>query len=81
MASINITLEEDVDIDVEEFFDQMDEEEKKEMLSLLIGSPTKVSNGDDEKFDEEVGKLIGNRWRLSVEDEETIMRIANKIVV
>ena len=81
MANINVTLEDDVDITVEEFYEEMDDSEKKEMLGLLISSAAKVSSGDDEKFDAEIGKLIGNRWRLSVEDEETIMRIANKVVV
>ena len=80
MASVNVTLEADVDINVEDFYIEMSEYEKKEMLGLLLGSRSKVSSGDDEKFDQEVSKLIGNRWRLSVEDEETIMIIANKII-
>ena len=31
-------------------------------------------------FDLHVKKLFGNGWRLSKEDEETILKIANKII-
>jgi hypothetical protein len=31
-------------------------------------------------FDVEVTKLIGNSWRLSKEDEQTILRITNKLI-
>jgi hypothetical protein len=31
-------------------------------------------------FDEQVQKLIGNSWRLSKEDEETILKITNKLI-
>ena len=31
-------------------------------------------------FDGQVKKLIGNSWRLTKEDEETILRIANKLI-
>ena len=80
MANINVTLEDDVDITVKEFYEEMDDSEKKEMLDLLRGEKRFRSGGCDEDFDQEVSKLIGNRWRLSLEDEETIMRIANKVV-
>ncbi len=32
------------------------------------------------EFDKEVSKLIGNAWRLTKEDEETILRITNKLI-
>lgn len=31
-------------------------------------------------FDLQVEKLIGNKWRLTKEDEETILRIAAKLI-
>ena len=31
-------------------------------------------------FDGQVQKLIGNSWRLTKEDEETILRITNKLI-
>jgi hypothetical protein len=30
-------------------------------------------------FDNEVSKLMGNRWRLTTEDEQTILKITNKL--
>jgi hypothetical protein len=77
MAHINVEIENDVEISVKEFYEEMDEREKEEMLELLTGKS--VSSGDDEKFDSEVMKLVGNRWRLSLEDEAAILRITNKI--
>jgi hypothetical protein len=32
------------------------------------------------EFDAQVSKLIGNAWKLTKEDEETILKIANKLV-
>jgi hypothetical protein len=34
---------------------------------------------DGDAFDEAVSKLLGNSWRLTKEDEETILLIANKL--
>ena len=38
---------------------------------------TNFLSGD---FDIAVGKLIGNSWKLTREDEEIILKIANKVV-
>ena len=35
---------------------------------------------DLDDWDEAIIKLKGNKWRLSKEDEETILRITNKII-
>lgn len=76
MPRINVEIEDDVIITVNEFFEEMDDEDIEEMKKLIdIKSP--VASND---FDESIIKLIGNSWRLSVEDEETIIKIANKIV-
>lgn len=55
MANINVTLEADVDINVEDFYYEMCEDEKKEMLGFLLGSRLKVSSGDDDIM------IIGNK--------------------
>jgi hypothetical protein len=75
MPRIEVTLEDDVNITVEEFFEEMDDEDVEEMKKL-IGMNSPVASNE---FDEDVLKLLGNSWRLSVEDEETIRKIANKI--
>jgi hypothetical protein len=77
MPRINVEIEDDVIISVKEFFEEMDEEDVEEMKKL-IGMEQRTSHHGD--FDNAVEKLIGNSWRLSREDEETIKRIANKIV-
>ena len=46
----------------------------------MIQSLKPNSDKLDSDFDTAVGKLIGNAWRLSKDDEETILKIANKIV-
>lgn len=78
MPRIEVALEDDVDISVDEFFEEMDDEDIEEMKKLIgMDSPeAKVSND----FDQDVLKLLGNSWRLSVEDEETIRKIASKII-
>lgn len=85
MPQIKVTLTEAADISVEEFFDEMDEHEREEMLDLLLErtenkSPTSRYFSDDTAFDLEARKLIGNRWRLSTEDEQTVLRITKKIL-
>lgn len=76
MAYIDVELEDSVHITVREFFRNMDDQEKEEMRSLL----KMESSLETEDFDQKVKKLIGNRWRLTLEDEETVLKIAEKIV-
>lgn len=80
MAYIDVEVEDTIDISVEEFFREMSDSEKEEMRELLGVRKQAPPSIDDEEFDKKVKKLIGNRWRLTVEDEETILKIAEKIV-
>ena len=34
----------------------------------------------DDEWNEQVNKLFNNKWRLSNEDAETILKITNKLV-
>jgi hypothetical protein len=76
MPRINVEIEDDVLITVDEFFEEMDDEDVEEMKKL-IGMESPVASND---FDNDVLKLLGNSWRLSVEDEATIRKIASKII-
>jgi hypothetical protein len=78
MPRINVEIEDDVNISVEEFFEEMDEDDVEEMKKLIGMEKRRASH--NEEFDNAAEKLIGNSWRLTREDEETIKRIANKIV-
>jgi hypothetical protein len=77
-----------IDIEIDEILYSMSSWEKQELADELYddGYVPKQMGGvhpDDAligEFDTEVTKLIGNSWRLTKEDEETILRIANKIV-
>jgi len=77
----------DVDIDVDEFLSACSDSEIKELVDALVEDghlkPGAVANStkiNNEEFDEACSNLIGNSWRLSKEDEETILQIAKKFV-
>ena len=80
MAYIDVEIEDTVDISVKKFFREMSDSEKDEMRTLLGVRKQPEPTAADDEFDNRVQKLIGNRWRLTVEDEETVLKIAEKIV-
>jgi hypothetical protein len=49
-------------------------------LEELADRGDSIQNVGSLDFDGQVQKLIGNSWRLTKEDEETILRITNKLV-
>ena len=78
----------DIDIDVDEFLDECTTDEIDEVIDWLRetgyllsikGTTTGAQSFQDENFNDAVSKLIGNRYKLSVEDEQTIMAIANRL--
>jgi phosphosulfolactate synthase (CoM biosynthesis protein A) len=76
-----------INIEIEDILWDMSDYEKQELVDDLYedGFVAKkdIQNIDGEfnEFDSAVSKLIGNSWRLSTEDEETILRIANKTIL
>ncbi len=77
-----------VDVDIDDVLWGMSSYEKQKLVDELYEDgyvpkqmggvhPDDAPTGD---FDKEVSKLIGNSWRLSKEDEETILRITNKLI-
>jgi hypothetical protein len=80
---------EDLDIEVDDFLDACSSTEIEEVIQWLKDSyclPQNVVTSEaeqsyqDTEFDGALMNLVGNRFKLSVDDEQTIMRIANKIV-
>lgn len=82
-----------IDIDIDDIISGLMSYEKQELADELYESGyapkqlqdladrlEKDSNPASYDFDGQVQKLIGNSWRLSKEDEETILRITNKLV-
>lgn len=83
-----------IDVDIDDILFEMSSYEKQDLADELYseGYIPKQMRGvhpDDVtgdvlipfgEFDRQVSKLIGNNWKLSKEDEETILKIANKLV-
>jgi len=74
------TTPDEIEVDVDDFLSACSDSEKKELVQALKDDGY-LNEGDlDNDFDIALRKLVGNSWRLSKEDEETILKIANKIV-
>jgi hypothetical protein len=78
-----------IDIEIDEILYSMSSWEKQELVDELYddGYVAKKDprydldeDGAFGDFDTQVTKLLGNSWRLSKEDEETILKITNKLI-
>ena len=75
-----------VDLDINDIMYSMTSYDKQQMADELYDDgycPTQVKQVMDEDlddWDEAILKLKGNKWRLTKEDEETILRITNKLI-
>ena len=78
-----------IDVSINDIIWGMSDYDKQELVNSLYDDgfvpeqmggvhPDDLPTG---QFDREVSKLIGNSWRLSNEDEATILRITNKIIM
>lgn len=79
----------DVDVDVDDFVGSCSDSEIKELIECLVedghlvGHPVEVATGstvEDERWNDEVSKLFNNRWKLSVEDEQRILSVTQKLI-
>jgi hypothetical protein len=75
-----------VQIDIDDIISDLSNREKQELVDRLYEdgfttvnyiSAIQPSLND---FDSNVLKLLGNDWRLSQEDVDTILNIANKLI-
>jgi hypothetical protein len=74
-----------IDIEIDDILYGMTSWEKQELADELYAdgyvAKKDVSERDiDDDWNEQVNKLFNNKWRLTKEDEETILRITNKLV-
>ena len=75
-----------IDIEIDEILWSMSSREKQELADELYDDgycPKQVKQVLDEdlnEWDEQIIKLKGNKWKLSKEDEEAILRITNKLI-
>ena len=74
-----------IDIDIEDVLYGMSDREKQELVDDLyddgyIAKKSDEAKSTDDEWNDQIGKLFNNKWRLSPEDEATILAITNKIV-
>lgn len=75
-----------IDIEIDDILYSLSSYEKQELADELYDDgycPKQVQQVMDEDlddWDEAILKLKGNKWRLSKEDEEAILRITNKLI-
>jgi len=74
-----------IDIDIDDIMYSLSSWEKQELVDELyndgyIAKKDNEARSTDDEWNAQVHKLFNNKWRLSKEDEEAILRITNKIV-
>ena len=77
-----------IDIEIDDIMYSLSSYEKQELADELYDdgyvpkqiSGTLLDSDEDSDWNISVNKLKNNQWRLSKEDEETILKITNKIV-
>jgi phosphosulfolactate synthase (CoM biosynthesis protein A) len=76
-----------IEIEIEDILWDMSDYEKQELVDELYDDgfvakkDIKNTDGEFNEWDEAVRKLYGNAWRLSKEDEQTILNITKKIIL
>ncbi len=74
-----------IDIEIDDIMYSLSSREKQELVDELYADGYIAKKDDSEKstddeWNEQVHKLFNNKWRLSNEDEETILNITKKII-
>lgn len=81
-VNVDEWIDTDIDIDVEEFFDEMDDSDKREMAALLTKAgyiEADPSTGRSSwEFDEAINKIKLNYYSLSNEDIAPIIQLAKR---
>lgn len=81
-----VEVDVDIEVDVEEFYNDCSDKEKEELAKYLIedgfipGQSNQVGedNINDIMYKEALNKLYSRRISLSLEEEEFLMNLANK---
>jgi hypothetical protein len=77
----------EIEVAVDEFLSACDSDDIADLIQTLIDdgylpkylTSSIVNSLASNEFDEAVSKLFGNHWRLTNEDTDTIMKVANKL--
>jgi hypothetical protein len=73
-----------VDVDIDDVISSLSDREVQELVDELyedgyVAKKDKSVSTDD-AWNDQIDKLFNNRWRLSEEDQKTILQITNKII-
>ena len=72
-----------VDIDVDDFYFECNDRERKELAEMLIednyASPFNGTSIEDNDLSQSVVKILQFRMQLTVEEEELIKKIGNRV--
>jgi hypothetical protein len=72
-----------IDIEIDDIMYSLSSWEKQELANELYADgyvAKKDKRNTDDEWNDQIDKLFNNKWRLSKEDEKTILRITNKLV-
>ena len=74
-----------IDIEIDDILYSLSSYEKQKLADELyedgyLAKKDDAEKSTDDEWNEKVNKLFNNKWRLSKEDEETILKITNKII-
>jgi len=83
MATFQTYTDSDVDLSVQEMYEQMSEYEKQEMLSLLTDHFSAISTEylksiDQQEYDKALENLKNRYYAINKSDEQTILSISKK---
>lgn len=73
-----------VDVDIDDVISSLSVKELQQLVDELyedgyVAKKDKSVSTDD-AWNDQIDKLFNNRWRLSEEDQKTILQITNKII-
>ena len=74
-----------VDVDIDDILAGMTGRELQQLANDLyddgyIATKDADEKSTDDEWNDQIHKLFNNKWRLSKEDEETILNITKKII-
>lgn len=79
-------FETSIDIDIDDFISECNSREIKDLIEFLVEDGylpesilTDTPKIENTYWNQEVQKLTDNQWKLSVEDEQTILNITKKL--
>jgi hypothetical protein len=73
-----------VDVDIDDVISSLSVRELQQLVDELYEDGYVAKKAEfpstDDVWNDQIGKLSNNRWRLSEEDQKTILQITNKII-